>query len=290
MFTYNRRYISENDTREDYINLDLGLDSSVSDWDRAISMLEDRLEGRYFEPVATLIQSDINKNGFAAMALCCLLVETLLQFREGYPRTPDRQNQQCYTDFLVNQFGDVFDGQKAKRFYQDIRCGILHSGQTKNGSCLTFDTDYVVRILGNNVMMVNIQAMFDELKHYFSEYCDNLRNPGNIKLRNNFIKKMDDLTKKWECSELIDYLWFAICEKEGRSFNGPYGRLFRFRVIQDGTTLWLSNNIQISKEEIEEALYYWPNERAIRTLDKGSFIFPILRLCRVIADDIIPNL
>lgn len=294
MFTNNRRYIAENETREDYIRLDLKLSSPTDVWGSAIEIMIERLEGRYLEPMRTLIHTDVNKNGFAAMALCCLLIETLLQFREGYPQTPDGRNKQCYSTFLKNQLGHVFDTNMANRFYKDIRCGILHSGQTKNGSCLTFDANYIVRIQGNDIMMVNVEGMYYAVEQYFQRYCSELIDPDNIVLRRNFINKMDDITKKWEGDEIIDTLWFAICEKEKREIVQANGNPFSFEVISndaDRQALKILNGrqggIRIFKEEIEDALYYWPNEIAIQKLDNGNYILPILNLCRESADKII---
>ncbi len=177
MFTDNRRYIAENETRDDYISLGLRLSSPVHIWEKAIEIMCGRIEGRYLDPMGALIEADVNKNGFAAMALCCLLIETLLQFREGYPQTPDRQNKRCYSSFLQTQLGHVFNQEMANRFYTDIRCGVLHSAQTKNGSCLTFGTDYIARIQGNDIMMVDIQGMHHVLEQYFRRYCDELMDP-----------------------------------------------------------------------------------------------------------------
>ena len=294
MFRDNRRYIAENDTRDDYICLDLRLSSPEQTWDRAIEIMRGRIEGRYLGPMRSLIQADPNKNGFAAMALCCLLIETLLQFREGFPRTPDRENRVWYSRFLHNQLGHVFSSQMADRFYYDIRCGILHSAQTKNNSCLTFDTDYVVKVQGNGVMMVDVQGMYHEIDHYFRRYCEELVDPDNIELRKSFINKMDDITKKWEGIKIIDNLWFAICEKENRGIICQGDRSFRIEVISQGTALRLVRYIKgkerprrISKYDVEDALYYWPNQSAIKMLNKGSDILCLFNLCSDIANDII---
>lgn len=178
--------------------------------------------------------------------------------------------------------------------FTDIYSDTQGSAQTKNGSCLTFGTDYTARILGNDVMMVNVQGMYQELDRYFGQYCYELMDSDNIDLRENFIKKMDDITKKWEGIEVIDNLWFAICEKENREIFRPNSKPFIFRVISNGTALKIyyertgsRGGYVISKDEMQDALYYWPNETAIKMLDKGNIIFPILCQCGDIASDIV---
>lgn len=286
MYTNNRRYISEIDTRDAYINLDLRLGSSSDIWSSAVSMFRNRIEGRYLGPAGLLIQLDVNKNGFAAMALNCLLIETFMQFRNGFPQTPEGANKRWYVDFLVNQFGCVFDETLAKRFYGNIRCGILHSAQSKGESCLTFGTEYVARIQGNGTMMVDVQGVYNLLDDYFEKYCNELMNIGNAELRRNFISKMNDITKKSEGSEALDNLWFAICAHQGEEFEVSNGKKFIMTYVRN-QSIRINNSISITKEDIEDAMYYWPNESAMRMQNKSNYIIPLLHACRNIVDNIV---
>ena len=290
MFVDNRRFISEKYTRDDYISLNLRLSSSTYIWNNAIEMMRDRIIGRFLNPMDVLIKSDVNRNGFAAMALCSLLIETLYQFREGKASTP-KNNNIHYANFLKTQMGEIFTPQFAKRFYEDIRCAILHSAQTKKGSCLTFGTQYVVKVIGsgeNSVFIVNVPKMYDAVVQYFDSYCIDLKDVCNIELRENFIKKMNDITKKLDGTEAIDNVWFAICAMEDMVIERSYGKTFYFKVVQDGQVLKINNsNIRLSKKEIEEALYVWPdvNEIQERNLKNAKFIIPLFCLCRCIVDE-----
>lgn len=288
MFTANQRFISEDDTRDDYINLDLRLSSSRMAWDRAVEILRNRICGRYVDPMNELIQTDVNKNGFAAMAICCLLIDTLMQFREGYPQTPGGQCKREYSRFLKDQFDFIANTAMADRFYKDIRCGILHAAQTQNGSCLTFDSDYTVKTRVDGALMVDIRGMYNETCQYFDRYCNELKNTFNNELRENFIKKMDHITLKGaEGSEVIDNLWFALCENgyTRNSIESRRGthRRDEFRVISEDT-ISLGYRI-IKKEDILSALYYWPNSKAIRALQNGGLLYNILEQYRFFADE-----
>lgn len=291
MFRDNRRYIAEDATRDDYINLNLNLRSPTSDWDKAIIIFQGRLRGRYLDPMNALVKDDVNKNGFAVMALCCLLIETLMQFVEGLPSTPSGRNKRSYSDFMVHYLR--FNREESTRFYEDIRCGILHSAQTKNGSCLTFGTNDCLRIQGNGVLMVDVHNMYERVVDFFYGYCSALRIEGNVQERLNFIKKMDDITKKSEGSTLIDNLWYAICALEHTDLYEERNRRF-FSVSYDNreSNLRIKNAVnstlcRISKNEVEDALYYWPNTSAIRMLNKSRYIIPLLQACRDLSDEII---
>lgn len=291
MFSNNRRYITENETRDDYICLDLRLNSPHPIWIRAIEIMRNRIVGRYIDPMNTLVEKEPNKNGFAAMALCSLLIEVLMQFREGLPQGEHYQNRNMYSLFLQVQLSNSFDTHTANRFYKGIRCGILHSAQTTNNCCLTFGTDYTVRLQGNDVMMVDVQNTITRIEEYFDRYCDELMDASNVQLRTNFIRKMNDISKVLDGSEVMDNLWFALCEKEKREIQVKNRIFFIDTVTNYNITLreqmrGHTMTVRITKEEIEDALYYWPYEKAILMLKNGKYIIPLIQLCENVADEL----
>jgi hypothetical protein len=97
-----------------------------------------RLHSRYIKPFQfkdSKYRKEF-KNGFSLMASCCLLVETLQSFKNGWGDSRNN-SRNAFTQFfnsdnnfpeLRNRGGDVFE---------DIRCGILHQGETKNGWSIT---------------------------------------------------------------------------------------------------------------------------------------------------------
>lgn len=104
MERYGKSYISPRYTMDDYVNLNLELDSPEYDWKRGIDIFSSRLQKRYFDVIYSIL-NDVNSNGFAIMALECLLIETLYQFREGLSTTPFGKNKKvivisCYKHFL----------------------------------------------------------------------------------------------------------------------------------------------------------------------------------------------
>lgn len=52
------------------------------------------IRGRFLEQIQCMINdNNLMKDGFSIMALNCLLIETLLQFKYGLDQTPARQNK-----------------------------------------------------------------------------------------------------------------------------------------------------------------------------------------------------
>ena len=55
--------ISPNYNKDSYLELSLSLQSSEADWNTAIAILKDRIEGRYINQI-DLLSDDVNANGF----------------------------------------------------------------------------------------------------------------------------------------------------------------------------------------------------------------------------------
>lgn len=200
-------YISPKYSAEDFLQLHLSLNSSRDDWNRAIQIFDDRIRFRYLTPIDNLLKDviDIEINGFAVMALNCLLVDTFYQFREPDNECHDpkknrryefflRKNSVVYPEFLTTNFPSDFDTNKAIYFYKDIRCGILHSGQTKNGSQLTYDKNYVVEIFEKDKIRVDVRNFTKIIKDYYNNYVYKLKQ-GDSLIRESFLKQMKKICR-----------------------------------------------------------------------------------------------
>lgn len=192
-------FISTKHKKEEFINLHLDSRSDERDWNFAIEIFEDRIRGRYLDIIDRIVNNGcLMVDGFSVMALNCLLIETLLQFKNGWDETKN-SNRDEYSKFLKEEFPHVFTNKDlALKFYSDIRCGILHSAQTKNGSQLTVNKKYVVAVINTNRgkrISVDVVGMSRIVKNYYSDYIEKLRNVSNVALRDCFFKKMDHLCR-----------------------------------------------------------------------------------------------
>ena len=186
---YNSKiYLSPKYQKSDYSELNLSITSPEEDWKKAIEIFTDRMDGRFLNQIRALL-SDVSANGFAIMALDCLLIETFLQFEIGKSQTPQFNSEQ-YSAFLMRAFPSAFKNiNAAKRFYIDIRCGILHSAQTKGHSRLTSDESYIIYYDGD-LLSVSVTKFSLLLVSYFEAYKSKLMDSNETNLRNNFLKKM----------------------------------------------------------------------------------------------------
>lgn len=185
--------ISQNWSIEDYLKLNLSENSTDDDWTSAIHFLEERFTERYFKVIKELSYAPADY-GFAIMALNCLLIDAFYQFENGLEET--NNNKACYTSFLKKHLPHLFPTDtQALLFYKHIRCGILHSAQTKSGSQLTYNKDYAVEFFNCETnIRVDVLNFSHELYGYFEHYITRLKD-GDIKTRKAFLRKMQYLCR-----------------------------------------------------------------------------------------------
>lgn len=161
-----------------------------ADWQRAIDMLENRIKGRFLDPIKKIEKGEYS--GFAVLALDCLLIETLQQFRKGVYETPYGENRDYFTDFLTEtSFNQYFDLKSARKFYVHIRNGILHQAETKYGTTIRITSSLPLVSENGSDLIINRKKFHQELCNVFNAYLSELREGNDPDLRMNFKNKMD---------------------------------------------------------------------------------------------------
>jgi hypothetical protein len=190
-------------TVDDWNSLTLKNSNKNKDaWQRAADIVRSRLEQRYFEPCQLLINADnraIESGeqptfGFAIMAICCLLVETLESFAGGETSTINR-SELLAIKFLTgtDSFKHDFDEEAARRYYTDFRCGILHVGETGGLSLVRACGPLLKKTAAG--LVINRTEFFSGLRTELDTYIRSLNDATlgrhRTTLRNNLKTKMD---------------------------------------------------------------------------------------------------
>ena len=179
-------YISPRYRVSDWKALNL---ATQSDWRKGVRMVEDRLNARFFDAIKPIDKQDFA--GFAVLALDCLLIETLQQFREGADETPRRKGEQYFVDFLTTApFSAYFSKATAAKFYDHFRCGILLQAEIKSSSKVRRNGQLVAPTPDGNGLIINRKQFHATLRKAFAEYLRALRNRSDALLCQNFVKKM----------------------------------------------------------------------------------------------------
>lgn len=182
-------------------------DSDKKSWSKAIEIFRDRIEGRFLNTVNTLLETCKDDpsiaNGFAIMALNCLLIETLQQFYEGVSDSKNR-SQQSFVKFLTQspffngkhkKYGADFvgfDRRTARIFYSDVRCGILHQAETKSNVMLSYYGPYLVDEVTNlDWIMFDIKRFTEALNYEYQKYISRISDDKQTAIRTAFCKKWE---------------------------------------------------------------------------------------------------
>ncbi len=169
---------------------------SEDEWHRAIDIFLDRIRERFLNPIDMI--ETYEYAGFAVMALDCLLIEMLQQFRKGRYRTPSGQSKEFFVNFLTEtSFGKFFDERKATLFYRQIRCGILHQAELRGSSKILIDSEVplVQYAPDEKGLIVNRKLFHEQLAKELYSYVDLLRVASNAEARENFLTKMKSICK-----------------------------------------------------------------------------------------------
>ncbi|MBQ0734838.1 hypothetical protein [Aquimarina celericrescens] len=158
------------------------------------TLVYDRLYGRYLKPFdfEDAEYEKSYKNGFAIMANCCLLIEAFISFQEPGLKSTYRNSERCFGIFFTTQdrFKDLSnDGLSAaqyknlefrmnrnnkgipKEFYTDVRCGILHSGETRNNWKIVRSGEF----FDEANRRINATKFMNRLKYSISDFKKELK-------------------------------------------------------------------------------------------------------------------
>jgi hypothetical protein len=105
-----------------------------------------------------------------------LLIETLQSFKNGWEDSQGK-SMEAFTQFLSTEtkFAKVFKSKKQKEgFYKNIRCGILHQGETTGGWTINRNRKGK-NLFDNSTFEVNSIVFAIELEASLKNYSEKLK-------------------------------------------------------------------------------------------------------------------
>jgi hypothetical protein len=113
------------------------------------------------------------KSGFSIMTNCSLLIETVIAFLQGDNQT-STYGDEAFNRFFIkaklyNNPLSVFENQK---FYKNIRCGLLHQGETYSG----FKIQREGKLYNQSKKIINAKKFCDEMNNFLISYQKELIN------------------------------------------------------------------------------------------------------------------
>ncbi|MFC0512988.1 hypothetical protein ACFFGT_02215 [Mucilaginibacter angelicae] len=212
-----------------HLRINLNKDLAYNpEWESAIKLFSDRFKVKYFDPIQQLIELDwLKGEGFTILTVQCSLIEAFATLRTGQIFTNNRvaavkkkylyfESKRIFTDFLESEaiFKEHFwaedpnekDGKarvppfSASSFYSDVRCALMHEARTKGNWIINADPiskvdprkAVFIEKEGDHLKIYRTILHF-RLQDYLTQYCLELKEPKNNRLRLYFARKMDHL-------------------------------------------------------------------------------------------------
>lgn len=107
------------------------------------------------------------------MSTCCLLIETIEAFYRGWPNT-NNKSENAFLKFFTRDtnFVDFSTDDIPTLFYKNIRCGILHQGETTGGWALTRKADQ--SLIDKTKKNINVTKFMKRLSNSLEDYRNEL--------------------------------------------------------------------------------------------------------------------
>lgn len=196
--------LSKGVTIEDYHKYESNKDKAT-----IAEMVYNRFYDRYIKPFSfpNFEFKKNYKNGFSMLANSCLMIETYMAFKKGVKDT-EGIGRECFCEFFnsepefsifkdtsINSGGHYLKTAIPSKFYYNVRCGILHQGETNEGWTTTRKKE--TPLFDKVTLRINafkfLQGLDEVLKRYKTELeakdwnddiWDKLRNKMNFIIQN----------------------------------------------------------------------------------------------------------
>ncbi|MCU7806887.1 MAG: hypothetical protein KZQ73_03335 [Candidatus Thiodiazotropha sp. (ex Semelilucina semeliformis)] len=133
------------------------------------------------------------KNGFSMMASYCLLIETIEGFYRGWPKS---RNELAFMKFFTRDkhFTEFAVSDIPSQFYKNIRCGILHQGETSGGWLISRNSSDP--LISNANKTINANKFGSKLQKSLEDYTSELKQSDwNSELWKHAKERMKSLIK-----------------------------------------------------------------------------------------------
>ena len=131
-----------------------------------IKAFKERIENYYFKPIKKLLKK--KEFGFAATTLLASFID-ILDKTSRHDKT-NNNNKYNYIESLKNNF--KFTPNIAKYFYENIRCGLVHSGCIESGGKISYTQSSLCRSV-DDYLIINPKKLFSEIEKIFNYFIAN---------------------------------------------------------------------------------------------------------------------
>ena len=140
--------------------------------------MKKRVDENYFSPLEriNMITASMGvpeNTAFITMGINCILIELFFEIKNGFDESSDSGAVGNAYKEILPLLDPQISVNLADTFYKGIRCGILHQGQTKKNTALTYQWDVVFE-QNASYYLSNPQTVFQKLKQLYKEYWEEI--------------------------------------------------------------------------------------------------------------------
>ena len=151
-------------------------------------IFEDRVK-EWFINIAEELKKN-NEAGYVILMICIQYVESMIQFKKG--EDSSGKSGEFFKDGIKDIFPEI-EEDLINLLWSSVRCGLFHNGMTDDGIFINADKENnqeitLFKVKGENKVLINPHKFLDKINEHFKDYITKLKNPENIKLRENFEK------------------------------------------------------------------------------------------------------
>lgn len=171
----------------------------AADWRTAAEIVRSRLEGRFLRFANAFLEDRFS--GFVVLAIDSLLAEAVQQFRAGDTtgKLPNgrARSKAHIQDFLSGRrFQPDFGIDGKLRFYEDIRCGLLHQAEAKEMWLIRRGQEAMLQKVENGKgYILDVQRFHAAVQLSLEDYYGDIADPAQVELRKNLWTKMDHICR-----------------------------------------------------------------------------------------------
>jgi len=152
-------------------------------FEEKVRLFQEQIQGWVINVVRDIIQKQIPHADFAILSILLSYFENIAKFTDGYNRYDD--SGLYFGKGIKYVYPRKLQKKTIKLLYEQARNGMYHMGLTGPKvelNCL-ISSGFVYK---RNRFVICPKKLFEEIQKHFNKYCENLKNPQNSKLRQNF--------------------------------------------------------------------------------------------------------
>lgn len=158
--------------------------------DDKIIIYERQVKGWFLNRASRLLRG--KNNGFVILMIAISYIEGNEEYRTGVSSNGRSR------DFFVRGMKRIFSieghSNQLKDFYKQVRCGLFHSGMTKNKVIITDNVNsQIIDFSENESIKINYRKFLKTIRYDFNKYLIILKNPQNLNERSSFNQMFSNL-------------------------------------------------------------------------------------------------